>query len=63
MIIVGLVEEDVFSIFALNVGCVVFKDSFGINTVLSAELFPELRADCIKSRNYFDFRIGRLRWW
>ena len=48
MIVVGLVEEDVFSVFSLNVRCVVFQNSFGVDAVLLAELFPELRADCVK---------------
>lgn len=48
MVVVGLVEKDVFSILSLNVWCVVFQNTFRVDAVLLAELFPELRTDCIK---------------
>ena len=48
MIVVCLIKEDIFAVFALDVGCVLFKDTFLVDTVFLAQLFPEFGADWIR---------------
>jgi hypothetical protein len=49
VVVVGLVEEDIFAVlYAVVVGGVLFEYSRRTNAVFAAELFPELSADWVR---------------
>lgn len=50
--IVGLVEEDIFSITAFC--CEVFEVSILVDSVFTAELLPEFAADCMRVSSVLD---------
>lgn len=46
MVVIGLVEEDVFPVlYSVVVRCVLLQDAGRGDAVLAAQLFPELCAD------------------
>lgn len=50
MVIVGLVEEDILAVLDSVADCVLLEDARGADSVLLAELFPELAADFVRGR-------------
>ena len=46
MLVIGLVEEDIFSVVPLC--CILLQNALSADTVFLAELFPELVADWSK---------------
>lgn len=48
VLVVSLVEEDIFSVVTLC--CVLLKNAISRDAVLHAELLPKLVADCIKMK-------------
>ncbi len=49
MVVVGLVEEHVLAVLALDVGCVLLEDAVGAYAVLFDQLLPKLCANYNKS--------------
>jgi len=46
MIIIGLVEEDIFAVlYSLIIGCELLENTRGTDAVFFAELFPKLGSD------------------
>lgn len=48
MVVVGLIEKDVLAILDLAIDGILFEDAGGADSVLLAELFPELASDWVK---------------
>ena len=68
MLIIRLIEEDIFTIIALS--GILFKNALSGDSMLVAQLLPKLVTNCKANiigqncnrfmRTYFSFHIGRL---
>ena len=50
MVIISLIEEDIFSVFNLAIDSILFEDAGGTDPMFLAQLFPKLASNLNKMR-------------
>lgn len=45
--VIGLIEEDVFAVSTLLLGCILFQCTILCDTMFAAEVLPEVRSDLV----------------
>ena len=60
MVIISLIEVDIFSIFNLTIDGILFEDAGGADPMFLAQLFPKLASNWIKIKGYFGFHTVRF---